>query len=353
MDHHRTRLSDGTMTGSTSSSDQSERGSSYRLGTATTNGSRPVSRTSYTPSYMSIPRKPTEQDRKTSALAEAQAKPPSTSSIVAEPASSSGPPGVLLVLVASGLHPSILQHLETLLMRQPFAGIVFAARREQEAELKQLKMDTYALIGKLRREISVETQLRESWSTTDVEEIRSEATRFGAGIQGVLCCPEYADEVDDLDIFEVEEGVMEKSWRQSVTFLHAASKVIVPHLLKRVTNINGTANGKPLKEPRGPFFIVANSSTHTSASQIAKAASDALVHQLQAATKPKGLTVGYAENLLIPDPVRKEDTKPSLEPVITQASYGAPVPDYDFSAGESPTKLYSMWAMQEQLNYAD
>ena len=46
----------------------------------------------------------------------------------------------------------------------------------------------------------------------------------------------------------------------------------------------------------------------------------------------------------------KEDTRPTLEPVITQASYGAPVPDYDFSAGESPTKLYSMWAMQEQLD---
>ncbi|KAM3425630.1 hypothetical protein BST61_g7575 [Cercospora zeina] len=335
MDHHRARLSDGTMPGSISSSEQ------------------PVSRTSYTPSYMSIPRKPTEQERKTSGLADAQARNASTSSVAAEPVLSTGPPGILLVLAASGLHPSILQHLETLLTRQPFAGIVFAARREQEAGLKQLKMDTYALIGKLRREISVETQLKESWSTTDIEAIRAEATRHGAGIQGVLCCPEYADVVDNLDIFEVEDSVMEKSWRESVTFLHSAIKVTVPHLLSRVTDIKSTASGKPAKGPQGPFFIVANSRTHTSASQIAKAASDALVHQLQAATKPKGLTVGYAENLLIPDPVRKDDTKPMLGSVITEPGYSRHAPDYDFSMGESPTKLYSMWAMQEQFDYAN
>ncbi|KAF2211672.1 hypothetical protein CERZMDRAFT_98101 [Cercospora zeae-maydis SCOH1-5] len=341
------------MPGSISSSVQSERSSDYRLGTGTTNGSRPVSRTSYTPSYMSIPRKPTEQDRKTSALADAQARNASMASIAAEPVLSSSPPGILLVLAASGLHRSILQHLETLLTRQPFAGIVFAARREQEAELKQLKMDTYALIGKLRREVSVETQLKDSWSTTDIEAVRAEATRHGAGIQGVLCCPEYVDVVDDLDIFEVEESAMEDSWRQSVTFLHAASKVTVPHLLSRVTEVNGSASGKPAKGPRGPFFIVANSSTHTSASQIAKAASDALVRQLQAATKPKGLTVGHAESLLIPDPVRKDNVRPMLETVITEPGYSSHAPNYEFSAGESPTKLYSMWAMQEQLGYAD
>ncbi|KAI5359569.1 hypothetical protein Slin14017_G104710 [Septoria linicola] len=356
MDYHRTRLSDSRS--SSMYSDQSEQKPQYPLGSLAPSGSRPASRTSYTPSYMSIPRKPTptsfEHNGRANIGAESQTRSTSTASTAVEPSSngppSSGPPGVLLVVVASSLHPNLLQHVETLLTRQSFSGIVLAAKQEQEAALKQLKMDTYALIGKLRREMSVETQLRESWSNAEISTLLHLATRNGASLQGVLVCPDYADSSEGLDVFELGEDVLERSWKQSVAFLHATTKAVIPQLLSRATVVlanDAAPNSRFVKTPRGPFFIVASESANSAASQIARAASDVLIRQLQSATNLKGLTVGNAESLLIPDPIVREEAKPVLEPVITNVGYDGHVQDSDFAPGESPTKL---WALYNQLD---
>lgn len=265
---------------------------------------------------------------------------------------SSGPSGVLLVIAASSLHPSILRYLETILLRQAYAGIVLAARQEQEAELKQLKMDTYALIGKLRREMSIETRLQESWSQAEMTSLLDEGTRLGTGIRGVLCCPEFA--VNEVaDVLHVSEHELQKSWQQSVAFVHSASKTIIPQLLVTAKSTKDTANGRSVKEPRGPFFLVTSTETRASAASVTKAAVDALVQQLAAGTRSTGLTVGHAETALIPDPIKNDDLKPVLEPVITDEAYGGYVQDSAFAPGESPTKLWNMWALQEQLDRAD
>ena len=259
---------------------------------------------------------------------------------------------MLLVIAANSLHPSTLQYLETILSRQNFAGIVLAARQEQEVELKQLKMDTYALIGKLRREMSVETRLQESWSQAEMSALLDEGNRLGTGIRGVLCCPEFAvNEVTD--VLNVSEHDLQKAWQSSVAFVHSASKTVIPQLLITAKSTKDTSNGRSTKEPRGPFFLVASSDSQASTSSITKAAVDALVQQLAAATRSAGLTVGHAETVLIPDPIRKDDLKPVLEPVITDVAYDGHVQDSTFAPGESPTKLWNMWALQEQLDRAD
>lgn len=318
--------------------------------TTTTTTSRPSIRTtSYTPSYMSIPN--VQQHSRNDSVQTSQSRNASTASN-ADGISASGPSGVVLVMVASSLHPSILRYLETILSRQTFAGIVLAARQEQEAELKQLKMDTYALIGKLRRELSVETRLQESWSQAEMAALLDEGARLGTGIRGVLCCPGFAPK-EVVDVLDVSEHELQKSWQESVSFVHSASKTIIPQLLTTAKSAKHTANGKSTKEPRGPFFLVATSDTQACTSSITKAAVDALIQQLSAATRSAGLTVGHAETTLVPDPIKKDDLKPVLEPVITDVAYDSHVQDCTFAPGESPTKLWNMWALQEQLDRAD
>lgn len=352
--------SDSTRT-SSSASEQSEqkhpRYPQYPLGGLRTNGSRPTSRAaSYTPSYMamSIPQAPAapkgEQNGRSISVHTPQSRSASTaSSVNIYPTAGTG---VLFVIAASSLPPSLLQYLETILSRQTFAGIVLAARQEHEAELKQLKMDTYALIGKLRREMSVETRLRESWSPAEMTSLLQEGTRQGAGVQGVLCCPDFAiNEV--ADILNFSEHNLQTSWQESVAFVHAASRTLIPHLLTTAQSVKSAANGRPSKEPRGPFFLVTTTSNPTSASAVTKAAVDALVQQLVVATESTGLLVGHAESTLIPDPIGKDNFKPQLEPMITDLDYNGHVQDSTFAAGESPTKLWNMWALQEQLDRAD
>lgn len=351
MDYNRTHS--GAQNGqspSTSSvySDQSEPKPMYaRSGLSAS--SRPTSRTSYTPSYMSIPRKPTPTSFDHNAAATPTRSAPAAVEVPAE-----DPPGALLVLIAGAFMPAVLSHIEVLLSRQPFSTIAIAAISSQEVALKQLKMDCYALIGKLRKEMGVETYSHSKWEQSEFDDTVKQVTRNGGSIQGVLCCPELADLSEDIDVLELEEKLLHQSWKSSVAFLHSASKATIKPLLSRCKSSSNGVNGALARQPRGPFFIVANSTTHTSLSQIAKAASDALVLQVEAAATPKGLIVGYAEAMLIPEPQQEEDRyNDQSTPSLRTDDYITNGQDSAFAAGESPTKLYAMWALQDQLGNAD
>lgn len=333
-------------------------------------GSRNGSRhTSYTPSYMSnIASKSTEgltirttQSRNngskpvpvplshtTSRDADVSSIPPTAT----EPAG--GPPGLLLVLISSNIPPSTIFYLEMLLNRQTFSGIVFAASKSQEAELKQLKMDVYALMGRLRKELVVTVHTKHAWSQTEIETVVSEATKHGDGIQGVLCYPEFAETgTADIDIIALESEQLERAWKQSVAFLHAVIKATSNHILSRCKPLNPAANGVFVRAPHGPFFLVVGSTAYTPASQITKSACDTLVLQYERATKQNGLTVGFAEAILIPEPTREPPPKPGDDSPLGPEMYSAGHEDLGFVPSESPTKLWSSWAMHNDLGYVD
>ncbi|KAK4503503.1 hypothetical protein PRZ48_004418 [Zasmidium cellare] len=323
------------------------------------NGSRNGSRhASYTPSYMSnIAAKSTEaltirttQSREGGGrpIAPSQLNTNTTQAVDAPsiPQPLSGPPGILLVLIANTVHPSTIFYLEMLLSRQNFSGILFAASKSQEAALKQLKMDVYALIGRLRKELVVAVHMKHEWNQVEMEAFAAEATKHGDGLQGVICCPEF-DETGtaDIDVLTLGADQLERSWRQSVSFLHAAVKATTIHLLTRCKPVNPASNGISARTPHGPFFLVAGSTTYTSASQITKSACDTLVLQLERSTQAKGLTVGFTEALLIPEPTREPPPKPSDESPVQIEKFDAGYEDPVFVPGESPTKLWSSWAL--------
>lgn len=265
-------------------------------------------------------------------------------------------PGVLLVLTAGALHPSTMFYLEMLLNRQHLSTIVFAGSTAQEAALKQLKMDAYGLIGKMGKETGVLTHTRETWSQAEIETVVQEAIKSGkaTGLQGIICCPEIDEQgTTGADIFELETSQLESSWRQSVAFVHTALKATVPQLLSRCQSSSKAANGITSRTPQGPFFLVTGSTPYTAASQIAKSACDTLIMQLERSTKPKGLTVGYAEAMLVPEPVREKPKMPEQEPLEALPGSGMPPEEQIFTPSESPTKLWNMWALHEDIGHIE
>jgi hypothetical protein len=307
---------------------------------------RTTSQTSYTPSYMShVP-----ATSRTDSINIDLPKPSTRSDVTALDAITLTPRGLLLVLVAGEIHPSTMEYLDMLLSRQNFSGLVVATTQEHEVALKKLKMDTFALLGRIQKEVSVSTMCKETWSQIGVEAIVQEITRSGEDIRGVLCCPDFGSS-EGADIFEMDAEDLEQSWRKSTAFLHAASRATMASLRAQCKMSFDQARKETGLGPHGPFFLVADSTTHTAASQITKSASNALLHQLEKATKSDGLIVGYTEDLLIPDPAQPEEPEQDIsESFPTRLTLSRDGEDEAFPPSESPTKLWNMWAnMQNEV----
>lgn len=254
------------------------------------------------------------------------------------------------MLAIGALPASTLSDLEILLGKQNFSSITVVAGPEHAAALKQLKMDIYALIGKLRREIAVATTIKDTWQQIDIEEIIQDVTRSGSGIQGVLCSPQFETGLTDPSILSMEDGELEGCLETSLTFLHSVSKATIVHLLSRCKPSAGALNDSFRTTPRGPSFLVTGQQATSPAARIAKAACDSLILQLAQATSTQRLAVGYTDALLIPEPKRVDTAQASDGPIMQPEIPWSPTyEDSVFTPGESPTKLYAMWAMQEEL----
>lgn len=315
------------------------------IGSTNTNGhavSRPTShassRTPYVPSYMShVPSR-----SQTSSLSINVPKSPAYTQPVAvelpaEP-SITTPRGQLLVLAAGALHESTLSYIEMLVSRQPLSGIILVASHEHEAALKALKMDCYALIGRLSKEMSVTTHFQDQWSQADVENTVQQITKTGE-IQGVLCCPaSEQSEAASGDVLSMDANQLHQAWTRSIAFVHGATEATIEYLQSRCKNDSSNL----LRAVPGPFFLVAAPPAYSVASQIAKVACDTFLLKLEKAAK--GINVAYAEDVLIPDPLQDEESSsnatsgPFLQPA---EMYHASQPNSEYVSPESPTKLWA------------
>ncbi|KAF7188527.1 hypothetical protein HII31_10189 [Pseudocercospora fuligena] len=356
-------MQQGSIRSSSTYSDSSQRASYMEhrnvpsLSSRPTTGSRP---TSYAPSYVSnIVRKPTPTSihsqepsmRRTSHPIDVPGTParPAPTPSAATDAVPQTPNGALLVLAVGRLHPATLTDLEILLSKQNFSSITIVAGQEHASALKQLKMDTYALIGKLRKETGVTTIINDEWRQSDIEEIIKGVTREGHAIQGVLCAPEFEHSASESSILSLDDSVLEDSLQRSLRFLHTISRSTVAHLLSRCKPNGASINGAFHKTPQGPFFLIAGQEASSPAAQIAKSACDNLILQLAKATSTQRLAVGYTDALLIPEPKKEELSVATNGPDLRAEAYNTTAEDSIFAPGESPTKLWGMWALQEEL----
>ncbi|KAK4542805.1 hypothetical protein LTR36_006181 [Oleoguttula mirabilis] len=243
--------------------------------------------------------------------------------------------GVLLLYLAAEVHTKTMHYLQIALRRRAYASIAIIGCKEQEAATKQLKMEIYGLIGKLGRDMGVQTHTRSGDGEEELDAIVREAVKGQAILQGVLCSLAYAvDETGSADILSLERADLEKTWQTSVGCLHSVAKATVPLL---------TSASSDLARPS--LFLVMETARHSPVSALNKASCDTLLHQLSAAYASPNLIVDHAEDVLVEEP----------EPVHTDGAlalrtdgFSAEPSDSVFTPGESPTKLWNMWALQDE-----
>ena len=326
------------------------------------NGSSSRPTTAYTPSFMSSTAMKSVETLATHST-QHQHKPSNTVSIpqrgtIADQTAPvktdlGPPPGVLLILATGSLQPaSIMSYLEMLLSRQRFSGIAFLADTAEEVALKQVKMDVFGLIGRLGKELAVSVHTKDSWSRSQIEATIETVTNGGSDLQGVLCYPGWGATGG---VLELEESDLAKTFRETVAFTHSAIRATAEKLLAKSKPRDETTNGVHRKQvggPKGPFFLVSgpDRSLTGSGHAVAKLGCDALLRELDMATRQQGLTVGYAEAVILPEPKRElpppQRQELRLQPPEAQAQAHE---DLGFLSGESPTKLWNMWALQNEI----
>ena len=296
----------------------------------TSTGSKPIS---IPPSYMNaIPaRKPVTP--KLNASTQPVELPTATSPPSVPPPMK----GLLILAVAAAPHPSTVSHLEIMLKRGSYAGIIMLGHEDQEAELKQLKMSAYALLGKMSQEAGIQLELQKDWTEVLISAAISKAVKSGDPINGVLCTPAHeGNRSVGSDILALDEEALQHPWKFSAGFLQSVAKAVVPSMLSSSHISRGLSRS----------FLVSGPTTRSPICSVYRAACDSIITLIANATAGKGVVVAYAENVIIPDP----EPPKSNGSIHLSAKAGPIDPDIsDFAPGESPTKLWNMWALQDEL----
>lgn len=248
------------------------------------------------------------------------------------------------------------------------------ASKQHEGSLKQLKMDLYGLAGSLQRELGVHLIFQQDWSGDAIRHsldevlvsgrkasstgaVGSAAAKLnGNGVEkkaesktlrAVICDLKLAPP-EEADVLELDTNELEVQWRQSVGFVHAVAQGTVPHL--RVGAVQqAAAPGAPAQSLQSPFFAMTiPSAVKSSRLSLHETSVRALLDNLSQTSGRQGVTIGFADPLLLPDPEPVPAPQTS-KTVIAPTTAWNDADTGDFSAGESPTKLWGLWAQQDAL----
>lgn len=241
--------------------------------------------------------------------------------------------GLLLLALAADPPTSMIYYLSILLKRHAYSEIVIVGSPTRDSAIKQLKNDIYGLVGGLKMQIGVSTHTNARWDEEggDLAATTQEALEGEDPIGAVVCTPEY-DGVEG-DLLTLDSRELARSWMLSVGFVHAVARSAIPRM---TTDDNAPA-----------VFAVLASTAHSPAALVNKAATNTLVRQLDISyASARGLAIGLAEQILVPDPEPVEEVPVAATPV--QGNYAEP----EFKPSESPTRLWNMWALQDELGRA-
>ncbi|TKA33172.1 hypothetical protein B0A50_00725 [Salinomyces thailandicus] len=304
--------------------------------------SRQSSRQSSRPSFMNYQAPVSE--RRAESISAAPAAPAAARPVTPEvPVKKAVPSaGLLLVISAGAMHERTRRHVEILLKKRIYTGIAVMGLQEHEGAVMELKMDVWGLIGRLGRQMGVRTALLADLGEESVVKGVSEAVE-GWDLDAVLCNLEYPKAASGRrEVSGIDREELERSWRSSVGFLQTVAKSTLP-LLKPGSSVNAEA---------GLTFLLTEKVGQSPATLMSKAACDVLLQQLQTEYSQHGMTIAHADRVLIPEPEPEPEPKlqrkPSAQappPIHTNGFVDAP----DFTAGESPTKLWNMWALQQEI----
>ncbi|KAK4555912.1 hypothetical protein LTR86_007132 [Recurvomyces mirabilis] len=232
--------------------------------------------------------------------------------------------GALLLFVAGEPHEQTVRYVETMLKHHRYSSLSIIGSQGYEAAVKQVRVDVYGILGRLGREMSVQTHLQEAWSSAALGAMMQQA---GLEIQDVLISLAYGDAKDTgEDILALDQEQLAQSWQRSVGTLHTIAQATIPRLVERSAELEG------------PFrsFLILEKKSRSPAESVTKAACRSLLKQLEAQYASRSLDVNYAEKAL----ALTEESVPTNghDPVFAQ-QYRT---DNAFDPTGSPTKLWAM-----------
>lgn len=203
-------------------------------------------------------------------------------------------------------------------------------------------MEMYGLAGRLGREMGVRVFLRERLEEGVVEGVVGEViVGNGEGLGAVVCFPRFGGRGD---VLELSWGELVEGWRGSVGFVHAFGRSCLPRM---------TAG---MGEGRAFFLTIYEDAREEDEGGLHLPAVEALMERLAKGFEGS-VTVGRAEVVFprpSPPPAEPVRELPRLDTGGGGQAYMQPQGQReDETPPESPSRLWSMWQMQDELGYAD
>lgn len=226
------------------------------------------------------------------------------------------------------------QYLHTAIDLHNIQSISILGR--EEAVLKQTKMDAYTVAGKMQRNIQVQTIMLES--VEDGESISRALNWLGEGnVTGVLFCVEKQSSdlhSPERDILDYDSLDLDRSWRSSILAVHSVARYTIP-LMSDMDNT--------------PFFLLDVDPASQRLPSINETTQTALLESIARSQIAAGVIIGYAKDHLLPPPPPSLPAKNEQRSQVAIPKNGYTNPTPKSPLGESPTKLWGLWAMQNEL----
>lgn len=245
-----------------------------------------------------------------------------------------------------------------MLIRRLYKQIVVLGNAAYETQLKQLKMEIYSILGNLGQEVAIQMALQPNLDEAEIYTVISKAVADGEAVYGVLCSPAYSftprQAASSASVMNIDQAALEASFKTGVAFLQSVAKQAIP---------NFRAAAQDSKVQQSGLFLVTGLANETEGDDshlalINSAACRSVMTLLVEAATGRGLTIDYAENLLLPEPepvvVEAEEEK-----VVNGVAKPAPLNVRKAAAAtaangyaepESPTRL---WALYSEMGAAE
>lgn len=268
--------------------------------------------------------------------------------------------GVLFLIIDGSPSKQLKSNVQVALSKgRTIAELVIVGEQKDEQALKQFKVEMYGLAGSLKRELGVRVELvREVLNEEQLRTFLGSVLGSGDGeavkgsdsdrkeLHGVLC--DLGDNKEEsVDILDIESAALMDRFLRSVGYVHTIARTTIP--LLRVAAHHAAAQTPTTSEKtlQCPFFVTTLSPLPPKNVSIHDTALRALLNSLSTPGN-RGITFGSADVLLAPEP---EPIPQEHQPAVAPTNGWREQAEDDFTAGESPTKMWSMWSdMQDQLD---
>jgi hypothetical protein len=267
--------------------------------------------------------------------------------------------GVLFVIIDGSPSQQLKSNVQVALSKgRTIAELLIVGEQKHEQALKQFKVEMYGLAGSLKRELGVRVEFLEG--ALNEEQLRTllggvlgsgngGAVKSGDSdrkeLHGVLCDLGEKEE-ESVHILDIEPAALMDRFHHSVGYVHTIARTTIPLLRVAAHHAAAQTPTSTEKTLQCPFFVTTLSPLPPKTVSIHDTALRALLNSLSTPGN-RGITFGSADVLLAPEPEPiPQEQKPAVAP-----TNGWREQDDDFTAGESPTKMWSMWSdMQDQLD---